>query len=64
MPEECKEKFPYCVYIERNAEIATENIKLKQEICKLNEELRNTMSAKKDLEDLVIKLNMRMYLNY
>ncbi|MDU7029839.1 hypothetical protein [uncultured Robinsoniella sp.] len=64
MPEECKEKFPHCVYVERNAELSTELARLEQEICKLKEELRNAISTKKDLEELVIKLNMRMYLNY
>lgn len=64
MPEECKEKFPHCIYVERNAEISTENEKLKRDICKLTEELRIAVSTKKDLEELVIKLNMHMYLGY
>lgn len=64
MPEECKEKFPHCIYVERNAEISKENDKLKRDICKLTEELQIAVSTKKDLEELVIKLNMRMYLGY
>ncbi|WP_027294881.1 hypothetical protein [Robinsoniella sp. KNHs210] len=64
MSEECKEKFPRSILRICDAEIAAENEKLKQEIYKLNEELQIARSTKKDLEELVIKLNMRMYLNY
>lgn len=64
MPEECKDKFPYCVYIERNSEISAENEGLKNVIQKMEEELRVLKSDKKDLQDLIIKLNMRMYLGY
>lgn len=64
MPEECKEKFPNCIYVERNAEISAENQQLKREILKLKEELRILNSEKSDLENLVIKLNMRMYFGY
>lgn len=64
MPEECKEKFPNCIYVERNAEISAENQQLKREISKLKEELRILNSEKSDLENLVIKLNMRMYFGY
>lgn len=64
MPEDCKDKFTNCIYVERNAEISTENQQLKQEILKLNEELRILNSDKRDLENLIIKLNMRMYLGY
>ena len=62
MPEDCKEKFQNCIYVERNAEISAENQQLKQEILKLKEEIRILNSDKRDLEDLIIKLNMRMYL--
>lgn len=64
MPEECKDKFPYCVYIERNSEISAENEGLKNVIQKMEEELRVLKLDKKDLQDLIIKLNMRMYLDY
>lgn len=64
MPEDCKEKFPNCIYVERNAEISAENQQLKREISKLKEELQVINSDKKDLESLIIKLNMRMYLGY
>ena len=64
MPEDCKEKFSNCIYVERNVEISAENQQLKQELLKLKEELRILNSDKRDLENLIIKLNMRMYIGY
>lgn len=53
-----------CIYTRKDLEIADENQQLKNEILKLKEEISILNSDKKDLENLIIKLNMRMYLDY
>lgn len=53
-----------CIYTRKDLEIADENQQLKNEILKLKEEISILNSDKKDLENLIIKLNMLMYLDY
>lgn len=56
MPDDCPTKFPYCIYVERNAEISHENEELKGDVEKLKEEIQILQSDKRVLADLIVKL--------